>query len=178
MLLIDTAALSAGTQTLDLRPEAEALDLDPTAFSAIALDVQLDYRDLDPRSRRLYLRFHVTATAHLVCDRTLAPFDEPVEGTHTLLYVPTDSPLLPDDDSEDDDVRILPDDLAPVDIADAVRETLLLALPMRRVAPEARDQDLPTSFGALTTPEGTPIDARWEALLALSSDDTEGPDTP
>ncbi|MEM6784456.1 MAG: hypothetical protein AAF624_12065, partial [Bacteroidota bacterium] len=92
---------------------------------------------------------------------------------HTLLYVPPGSPLMTDDD---EDVRELPDDRAPVDIAAAVGETLMLALPMRRVAPEARDQEIETTFGALTTPEGTPIDARWEALLGLA--DGGGHDPP
>ncbi|MEM6785371.1 MAG: DUF177 domain-containing protein, partial [Bacteroidota bacterium] len=80
MLLIDTAALQPGIHTLDLRPAAADLDLDPAAFSSIAVQAQLDYHDLDPRSRRLYLRYTVEATAHLVCDRTLAPFDEGVQG--------------------------------------------------------------------------------------------------
>ncbi|MEO0743473.1 MAG: DUF177 domain-containing protein [Bacteroidota bacterium] len=164
MLLIDTAALQPGTHTIDLHPVPADLGLDAQAFSDIAVRAQLDYHDLDPRSRRLYLRYTVDAVAHLVCDRTLAPFDEPVSGEHTLLFVPPGSPLMADDE----DVRELPDDRAPVDIADAVRETLMLALPMRRVAPEARDQEITTTFGALTTPEGAPIDARWEALLGLA----------
>jgi hypothetical protein len=50
----------------------------------------------------------------------------------------------------------------------------MLALPMRRVAPEAHDQDIPTTFGALTNNEGEPIDARWEALLELSGSESDG----
>ena len=58
-----------------------------------------------------------------------------------------------------------------IDLADAVRDTLLLAVPARKVAPGAEDVEIPTVFGAPTAADGTPIDPRWEALRALQEGD-------
>ena len=55
--------------------------------------------------------------------------------------------------------------MSHVDLTDAVRDTLLLALPARRVGPGAEDVEIQTVFGA---PDGELLgDYRWGALLAL-----------
>ena len=54
-------------------------------------------------------------------------------------------------------------------MTEAVRDTLVLAVPARKVAPGAEDLDLPTVFGAPAAEAA--IDPRWEALRSLRSDD-------
>ena len=68
---------------------------------------------------------------------------------------------------ESDDAVPLEDDDAAIDLAGPVRDTLLLSLPARRVAPGAEDVDIPTAFGAETDDDGRPVDPRWDALRAL-----------
>src|SRR5690606_37846589 len=84
-----------------------------------------------------------------------------------VLFVPPDQLPM---GTDDDDVQPLLDDATALDLTDAVRDTLLLALPLRRVAPEAEDAEIPTSFGAPTDAEGNPVDDRWEALRRLRDD--------
>ena len=162
MLRIDIAALADGLHTQTLRVEPEALDLDPATFGAARLEVKLDVA-----GRRILAAFDVASVATLECDRTLVEYRQPIRGHHTLLFVPPEQ--LPPD-GEDEDVRALPDDATALDLTDAVRDTLLLALPLRRVAPEAEDAEIPTSFGAPTDAEGNPVDDRWEALRRLRDD--------
>ncbi|MDT0631075.1 DUF177 domain-containing protein [Rubrivirga sp. S365] len=160
MLRVRIAPLPDGLHDETLRPTAADLGLDPDVFSGIEVDVHLDVAE-----RRVLVAYTARATARLECDRTLAMYDEPVEAAHAVLFT-ADAP-----DDEDDDVQPLTDDAVEVDVADPVRDTLLLALPLRRVCPEARDAEIPTAFGGPA--EGEPADDRWAALEALRADDAD-----
>ena len=159
MLELSIAALQPGTHTFHLHPPPEALDLDPAEFSDLEVEAHLD---LQPRQALVNL--DASATAHLVCDRTLVPFDQDIQGSHTFLF--TSSPPSENTDLLDDVRPFSPDDLS-LDLTEAVRDTLLLALPLRRIAPEAEDLDLQTEFGLPA--DGDNTDPRWEALRHLSS---------
>ena len=160
MLPVDLTPLSNGSHELVLHPTPEDVGLDPDVFSDIEVQARLDYHNHDVRYRRLLVRFDAAATARLECDRTLVPYQERVEGEHTTLF----SASIVADDGE---VMLLGPDDQSVDLAEHVRETLLLSLPMRRVAPEARNAPIDTTFGANTDDDGTPIDPRWDALRSL-----------
>ena len=160
MLQVDLTPLSNGSHELVLHPAAEDIGLDAELFSEIEVHARLDYHNHDVRHRRLLVRFDAAATAQLECDRTLVSYQERVHGEHTALFSASAEP-------GDDEVALLGPDDQSVDLAGAVRETLLLALPMRRVAPAARNAPLDTTFGAHTDDDGSPIDPRWDALRSL-----------
>ncbi|HLT47418.1 MAG TPA: DUF177 domain-containing protein [Rubricoccaceae bacterium] len=162
MLRIDIAALADGLHVQTLRVASEALGLDPAAFDEAVIDLRLDVA-----GRRVLAAFDVSSVATLECDRTLVEYRQPVRGSHAVLFVPPDQLPM---GTDDDDVQPLLDDATALDLTDAVRDTLLLALPLRRVAPEAEDAEIPTSFGAPTDAEGNPVDDRWEALRRLRDD--------
>ena len=158
MLRVDLAPLDDGLHEVELRPTAEDLDLDPDTFADIAVAVQLDVSE-----RRVRAAYAAEATATLECDRTLAEYEERVEGAHEVLF-------SADASGDDDDVLPLPDHGRTLDLAEPVRDTLLLALPLRRVAPEAEGAEIPTRFGGPA--EGEPADDRWEALRRLRDSDS------
>jgi uncharacterized protein len=164
MLRIETHGLTDGLHALTLRPDAEALDLDPAVFSEIEVALRLDVAD-----RRILAAFEARATACLECDRTLVAYRQPVEGSHAVLYAPPE--VLPPGSEEDDSVAPLPADATTLDLTGPVRETLLLALPLRRVAPEAEALEIPTVFGAALDEGGEQVDDRWDALRRLRADD-------
>lgn len=168
-LRVRIAPLADGLHEETLAPTAEALDLDPSMFSGIAVDLALDVRDpKDGASqRRVRAVFTARATARLECDRTLERYDEAVEGQHEVLFVGPDAPLA--EAADDEAIRVVAPDATHVDLADAVRDTLLLALPLRRISPAARDLPIPTAFGAPDDPDA-PADDRWDALRALRND--------
>lgn len=161
-LRVRIAPLADGLHEETLAPTAEALDLDAAVFSGITVDLALDVRE-----RRVRAVFTARATARLECDRTLEMYDEAVEGQHEVLFVGPDAPLA--EAADDETIRVVAPDATHVDLADAVRDTLLLALPLRRISPAARDLPIPTAFGAPDDPDA-PADDRWDALRALRND--------
>lgn len=164
MLQIDLISLDDGLHEQTLSPSPEDLNLDPDEFSDISVDVRLDLSN-----GRAFASFDIRATAHLVCDRTAVAFSQPVEGNYSILFVPPDQ--IPDD-ADEENILPLPMDEMGLDLTQPARDTLLLALPVRRVAPEAEDKEIETVFGATLDKDGNPIDDRWEALRGLQSDNT------
>ncbi len=165
MFGLDITPLKPGLHTLDEAPTAEDLELDPAAFRDLGVRA-----DLDVQPEQVLVTLRVRATATLECDRTLEPFDQPVSGTHTVLFLSPER-LEGFDADGDDDVRPLPEPGVPLDLTESVRDTLLLALPSRRVAPGAEDEEIPLAFGVATDADGDPVDPRWEALRRLRSDE-------
>lgn len=154
MLRVRIASLPHGLHEETLRPSAADLDLDPEVFSDLEVELRLDLGE-----QRVLAQFVASATARLECDRTLAMFDQRVEGDHAVLFTS-------DAASEDDEgVLPLPADATEIDLTAPVRDTLLLALPVRRVSPEAEAAEIPTAFGGPA--DGEPTDDRWAALQAL-----------
>ncbi len=163
MFGLDITALKPGLHQQTLTPAPDDLGLDIETFADIVVEINLDHEE-----DRDLVAFTARATATLECDRTLVPFQQSVQGNYAILFVLSEklAHYATDDDS-DDDVRPLPQPGQPLDLTEPVRDTLLLALPTRRVAPGAEDKDLPVQFGALTDEDGNPMDPRWDALRKL-----------
>lgn len=164
MLRIDLTPLSEGVHHVALDPPAQALDLDPDRFADIHLDAVLElFND------RILVTLHASATATLECDRTLAVFEQPIEGAYRILFVPPS--FAPgqnrDDEAGYEEVRVFQRSDRDVDVTEAVRDTLVLAVPARKVAPGAEGLDIPTVFGS--PPAEAALDPRWEALRSLRS---------
>lgn len=164
MLRVDLTALADGLHELELTPSPADLDLDPEVFSEIAVALRLDVAE-----RQVRAAFATHAVATLECDRTLVEYQQHVEGAHEVLF--TDRPIGDDED----DVYPLPAHPPEVDLTEPVRDTLLLSLPLRRVAPEAEATEIPIRFGG--PGEGEPADDRWAALRQLRDESTSDPDT-
>ncbi|MFN3596192.1 MAG: YceD family protein [Rubricoccaceae bacterium] len=170
MLRVDIASLADGLHTYTLRPQPEDVALDDAALEHEAAglgatafrDITVELR-LDVAERRLLASFDARAGVTLCCDRTLRPYAEAICGAHTVLFArPSLAEAL-----GDEDVYLLPDEATHIDLAPVVRDTLLLALPLRRVSPEAETLELPTTFGRA---EDDLADDRWEALRRLRPD--------
>ena len=157
MLRIAITPLSSGLHEVSLEPTPEDLDLDGRTFHDIHVDVRLDVqRD------RVFAEFRTRALATLICDRTLKPFEQEVTGAYQVLFAPPS--IAEADEDEWEDVRpLLPND-THIDLTLPVRDTLMLSLPARRVAPGAEEDEIPLHFGALGEDD---VDPRWEALRKL-----------
>ncbi len=161
MVRIELERLREGFQRIELMPSAEALELDPQVFEDIRVELHLTYE-----GGRLLVQLWAGATATLECDRTLELFKQPIEGTYSLFYVPPGVVVQREDVEE---VRELRHSDRFVDLTDVVRDTLLLAIPMRKVKPGAESIPIPLQFGAPEGPETEerPMDPRWEVLRKL-----------
>lgn len=108
----------------------------------------------------------VTGTLRLVCDRSLDPFDHPVDGSYTVLFK-----TGADDEIEDDRTAIRKLDLSgnELDLTRDVRDTILLSVPVRKLHPRFLDADgRETPFESPWTADAEP-DPRWDALRNLNS---------
>ena len=155
MLQVDIASLDEGTHTVLLTPTADSLGVDPETFSDIEVALTLALGET-----QVVADYTARATATLECDRTLEMFDQPVSGSHSVLF--TDAG--PADEAGDDDVRAIEPSGLAIDLTEPVRDTLVLALPVRRVSPAAEEAELPTVFGRS---DDDLADDRWEGLRAL-----------
>jgi len=155
MLRIRISALNDGENRLRLEPTPEALDLAPETFS----DIQVDCR-VHSAPERVVVQFTVACTARLVCDRTLVEFDQPLSGSYSVVFTTgevdeadRDAGLCPFSPSDDE-----------LDLTEAVHDTILLSVPLRKVAPQAEGLELRTSFGPTEEDGGDP---RWAVLKQL-----------
>jgi len=158
VLALEIADFKSGTRTVELVPTPEDLDLDPVDFRDIRVTAHLD-RTGD----RVFVQFDVTGTARLQCDRTLVDFDQALEGRYGVLFASAEA--LEDLGDDLEDIREFDPTTHEIDVTEAVRHTMLLSIPLRRIAPGAEDVPIQTSYG---DPDDDDIaDPRWEALRKL-----------
>jgi uncharacterized protein len=154
---LEIADFKSGTRTVELSPTPEDLGLDPEVFRDIRIVAHLD-RTGD----RIFAQLEVTGTARLQCDRTLVDYDQDLEGRYGVLFAPAEE--LERLGGDQDEVREFDPALDELDVTEAVRDTLLLSIPLRRIAPGADDVPIRTSFGPAEDEAGDP---RWDALRSL-----------
>ena len=170
MLRIDLTPLEEGLHQCTFTPEPDALGVDPARFADVQVEVQVNYYD----DRALVL-LQAAAQATLECDRTLEVFTQPVEGAYQLLYAEPAFAERHGSEGADDyeEVRVLDPTDRRIDLTEVVRDTLVLALPRRRIAPGAEELELQTTYGAPSDDGQAAIDPRWKALRALRTDEDE-----
>lgn len=163
MFAIGIEALAPGVHERMFRPEAEALKLDPSAFRDVEVAARLDVAE-----GRIFVSLTIRAQATLECDRTLRSFDQVIEGTYRVLF--SCAGFASEKKDSCNEVRILDPSDRVLDLTDVTRDTILLAVPTRCVAPGAEDIDIPMTFGVPQGTQENSIDPRWEALSALKSE--------
>lgn len=162
MLTIDITSLETGIHHLEFSPSASQVNLDPSTFGNVQVDIVLQYhRD------RILVKMHATATATLTCDRTLQSYDEEIEGAYNVLFGP--SSMVGQEGEEFEEVRPLDPSDREIDLTDVVRDTLLLSIPQRRIAPGAEEEPISREFGKTEeeTNDDEPVDPRWSDLKEL-----------
>ena len=160
MVRLDIAGFKSGERSQQFQLEPADLDLEKDSFTGIRLDAELN-REGD----RILVSIDIEGTAHLICDRTSELFSQEVRGTHSILFVPHDRVEALGQDA--DDVGGYEPSDTTIDVAEAARDTLLLSVPVRKIAPGAEDIEIQTSFGNSGSDDDD-IDPRWEALRGLS----------
>lgn len=197
MFQIDLSSLEPGVHHLTREVEADALETAPAAdedrnaapgqddsegeernpvtedvaFGPVQVDVVLDYQ---PDEALVTLEARTTAT--LTCDRTLRRFEQPIAGQYAILFA-APGRSAQDEGEDHDELREMPPGARHLDLTGAVRDTLLLAVPQRKVAPGAEDEEIDTVFGEPDRAAGEPADPRFEKLRELQANGSgEGPE--
>lgn len=170
MLTIDITSYTSGVHRVELDPAPEAVNLEPDTFKDVHVEATLQaHRD------RILVHLQAAATAALTCDRTLATYDQPLEGTYSVLFGPES--MAETDSDRYDEVRPLSPTDNEIDVTDVVHDTVKLAIPQRTIAPGAENEALQTTYGGPDEAEEDdgPVDPRWSKLQELRDSD-ETPD--
>lgn len=125
---------------------------------------------LDKRETLIEVQFHIQGQARLVCDRSLEPFDYPLNIDQRIVF------KYGEESKElSDDIVLITRDQASLDVGQFMYELIGVALPMKRLHPKFEKDNLEESEIQLvySTPidedkkEEDAIDPRWEKLKKL-----------
>jgi len=118
------------------------------------------------------VEFKIKGTAHLVCDRSLEPFDYPMESLNKIVF------KYGDEHQEiTEEIVIIPRDTATLEVGQYIYEFIGLGIPLKKLHPRFQDDsDLDDdSQGKIVYSSGTSeekkdeeeIDPRWNILKKL-----------
>jgi uncharacterized protein len=118
----------------------------------------------------VFARLRVQGQMPQECRRCLDPVDVPVEETLELVFAPPDEGAEPGDDA----VRLLPDDVAELDLSEAIREEMILSQSMLALC-KTDCRGLCPSCGVNLNVEicqcsKEESDPRWDALRTLNEE--------
>lgn len=134
MLKIHIQSLGDSGRDFSLEVEAEKL---PKLFDEFFGSVVVDGH-VKVHSDRFSITGKAKGKAKLECDLSLKEYEEEIEAEFQL----TARRGLIEESEEDNDTIYISDDDTYIDISEIVGETLSLAIPMKRIAPEFRDKEL------------------------------------
>jgi uncharacterized protein len=112
----------------------------------------------------IVVELSVSTTVSLQCDRCLAPITKAISGDYRILFLQSANA----EKELDDDVRALSKNDTHIDLTTDIRETLLLAVPMKNVCQEAtcahNDAPIVREFLQRHT-----VESEWQQKLAEMS---------
>ncbi|AWV99214.1 YceD family protein [Arcticibacterium luteifluviistationis] len=127
---------------------------------------------LDKSSTMIRLDVHILGSVTLVCDRSLEEFEEPIEIHEKYVYKFGD-----DYEIVSEDMEVIPFEAMGINLARNLFEYIGLAVPMKRIHPDLRDEDDEGGFVFSDTIEEKLkpkkeefVDPRWAALQILKKD--------
>lgn len=131
--------------------------------------------------------FHIHGTVNLTCDRSLEPFDEPLDLHEKVVYK-----YGPVEEEISEDVFMITKDTPSVNVAQLIYEYILLALPAKKIHPDYRtaedeeedeefESEIESFMDELEEEDEIPsdeeesteerVDPRWDILKKLKNDE-------
>ncbi len=125
---------------------------------------------LDKKDTLLSIDFKIKGVIGLICDRSLKPFDYPVEIEENLIVK-----YGPEPDDSRDGLLVIPYTQKSINIEPNIYECLALAVPMKKLHPDFQDENDDEIILTYTSgDENTDgkkgedrIDPRWDALKSI-----------
>jgi uncharacterized protein len=162
---IALVGLSAGLHTLNFVKERSEFGLEN--HPNLCRDVQI-HVELEKRPPHYFLKNTVRTVARFHCDRCLNEFDCPLSEESRVIYSSDPEVLATRDDA---DIHFIDPQAKELDITDEIRDSLLIAIPMKLVCSE-NCRGICAGCGADLNEETCrcaerPSDPRWEPLRKL-----------
>jgi len=114
--------------------------------------------------------FKISGAARLICDRSLEPFDFPIDSKHKIVF------KYGDEYQEiTDEIITIPRDAATLELGQYIYEFIVLEVPLKKLHPKFKDEAEDDSEGKIVySSEATDekkdeedIDPRWNILKKL-----------
>jgi uncharacterized protein len=138
-------------------------------IASIPSDVAVE-ADLERRGRQFLVTGEVQATGRFTCDRCLTEFDQSVDTSFRVLFMPDGVPGTPTE--ADEEVRHLPADSQVIVLDEDVRQSIALAVPVKLLCREDCEGLCPQCGRNLNDGQCSckrdDTDPRWEPLRKLS----------
>lgn len=132
---------------------------------------------LNKSATMIQLNFHTQGVVTLICDRSLEPFEEPIDSNERII-------LKFGDHNEEltEEIEIINRNTTRINVARYLFDFIALSLPVKKIHPDLRSEDEETedddetegvlvysseSIEEAENEEEEKIDPRWEALKKL-----------
>ena len=162
---IQVGGLSEGVHAYRFRITPAELGLPSEFQDGVDIDATLE-----KTTGQLLLRASIATTGGFLCDRCVAPIREPVASRYQMYYVWEESGAERIDPSE---VQVMSPGQTVIDMSDDVRQTVLLALPLKHICREDCRGLCPQCGRNLNEGEcdckETRLDGRWDKLKELQN---------
>jgi uncharacterized protein len=160
---IQIGGLSEGVHQYHFDAPASEIGLDDAFLQDVTVDATLE-----KTGTQLYLRADIKTIGRFECDRCVGQFDRPLTSTYQMNYVWDEADTGSLDPAE---IQIIPPGLSIINIAEDVRQTILLSVPLKVLCREDCKGLCPQcgknlNEGACACRESG-VDSRWDKLRSL-----------
>lgn len=147
--------------------------IDNTFFEAFAFDefhssaIQV-HVDFLKKATFFELSFLIKGTVNVDCDLSLEPFDQEIQSEFKLIVR-----FGPEFNDENEEILILPHEAYELNVSQYIYETIVLAIPQRKIHPKVQDGSMESEalkkLNELELKEDTTetVDPRWDKLKDL-----------
>ena len=160
---INISNLSEGVHEYDFEEISSSIELDERFSKPVFVKVELA-----KRRRQLFLTAHVKTSGRFTCDRCLEDFDTDLELDYRMTYV---YEMNDAEGLDQDEVTVIHASTNVIDIADDVRDYILLTVPMKLLCKDdcaglCRKCGKNLNHGPCSCPADD-VDPRWEKLKQI-----------
>lgn len=136
MLLVSIKNLDQGKSNLSLEARPKDLELGEEFIENIYLDGYID-----KSGNQLNIKLNIITNLNLICDYSLENFSEKIEK-EVMIICKLDNLTVEEKEYYKDFENFIfyKFDESEIDIADVIREELILTVPMKKISPKYRDK--------------------------------------
>ena len=162
VLRINISKLSEGTHHHSLKATPEEVGLD----SRFTKELQIE-ATLQKTSRQLYMQVKIKSGGVFTCDRCLEEFQQDISSGYGVMFVSEQEAV----EGDGEEVQVLSADSTHVDLADDVRQFVILGLPQKMLCREECAGLCPTCGSNLNLGKCECVqdetDTRWSELQKI-----------
>lgn len=168
MLILDIQSLKTGKNTVVLQSEAETIPgMFPEFYGIVTVQGVVE-----KHGNKYILNVEARCTAKLVCDRSNEEYDEEISVPISITFIKNNELYFQQKmEIEPESPFYIHEDAKQIDLSEYIRQELALALPMKRIAPQYRDKELPDIYPALREYfvdfRTVSVDERWQKLQQI-----------